>query len=298
MIIFERWEIMNLLSFRGKFVRVYLHAMRVLDIASLQFHNLFSRKSLIGEGKVVVSLTTYGLRISSVHLGIESIARGFLLPRRVILWLDDQAVIDNPPRALLRLKKRGLELRFCPNYGPHKKYYPYIDSLSFEAALEPLVIADDDMIYSRTWLSGLLDSYRDYPEAVSCTRAHELQIDEFPTPYSEWPACHSDKPSVHTFATGVGGVLYPPAAQFAIKSFGKGFEKCAPRADDIWLHYVTVSSGILIRQILPESLDLEFKILPFGQGTALHTVNVGLSANDEQISSTYDEPALAILRNS
>lgn len=285
------------MSFMRKARRLYPHFRRWLHIASLQAQNVFSSESVTGAGVVVVSLTTYGRRTEFVHLAVESIVRGTVRPGRIILWLDEADAMANPPKALLRLARRGLEIKQCSNYGPHKKYYPYVEALTSGRLPEPLVIVDDDFIYPQDWLQSLLDSYSEYPDSVSCTRAHEFQIDDTARPYSQWPSCRSDRPSFQTFATGVGGVLYPPSVQLAIKSYGTAFEACAPRADDVWLHYVAISNGNKIRQVHPIPLDLEFKILPFGQKTSLQVENVGLAANDKQIANTYDERALDILRD-
>lgn len=282
----------------SKLSRIRPHVQRWLNIASLQTQNMFSTRPVTGDGKVVVSLTTYGMRTAYVHLAIESIARGTVRPHRIILWLDESESLANPPKPLLRLARRGVEILPCSNFGPHKKYYPYLEARDENDLQDPLVIVDDDFVYPASWLASLLDSYRSFPEAVSCTRAHEMQVSDVPLPYSDWPSCKSDQPRVRTFATGVGGVLYPPNVQRAIKSLGTKFEECAPRADDVWLHYATVSSGSLIRQIQPNSLDLEFKILPFGQQTSLQAINVGMGANDRQISTTYDAQTLDIIRSS
>lgn len=281
-----------------KFARIYPHALRWVHIASLYAQNVFSRKQLTGDGEAIVSLTTYGERTAYVHLAVESLARGSVRAKRIILWLDETDVLERMPKPLKRLERRGLEIRACNNYGPHKKYYPYIETLDESNIVDPLVIIDDDFLYPAAWLDSLLDSYRKYPDAVSCTRAHEFQIGDTPKPYSEWPSCQSDSPSCRTFATGVGGVLYPPAVQLAIKSYGTRFSHCAPRADDVWLHYVTVASGKSVRQISSDPLNLEFRILPFAQGSSLQTENVGLSGNDRQIAMTYDERTLSLLRAS
>ena len=136
-----------------------VRALLVLaDMAWLLLSNRFSRKAVATkEPGAVVSLTTYGRRVGAVHLAIESIARGDTKPSRLILWLDDAALFANLPRPLLRLEHRGLEIRLCKNYGPHKKYYPYVESQ--KAFPYPLATADDDVIYPRSWLAGLLDAY-------------------------------------------------------------------------------------------------------------------------------------------
>lgn len=288
---------MNSFNMHKIITRLLPHIKRWLNIASLQAQNLYSKKPATGDGEVVVSLTTYGTRTAYVHLAIESIARGTVRPHRIILWLDEPEPLANLPKPLRRLARRGVEILPCANFGPHKKYYPYVEARDDTEFVEPLIIVDDDFVYPTSWLAGLLESYRTFPDAVSCTRAHEMQVGQAALPYSDWPSCSSDQPSVRTFATGVGGVLYPPVVQRAIKSLGTKFVECAPRADDVWLHYVTVSTGSSVRQIHPDSLDLEFKILPFGQETSLQAVNVGMGANDQQIVATYDERTLDIIRS-
>src|ERR1700728_2535296 len=76
------------------------------DMAWLLLSNRFSREPVAPcEPGAVVSLTTYGKRVRVVHLAIESIARGKTKPSRLILWLDDAALIANLPRPLLRLER-------------------------------------------------------------------------------------------------------------------------------------------------------------------------------------------------
>lgn len=280
----------------GHPMRIVRHINRWLFLAKLQLLNRFSAKPIIGSANVVVSLTTYGPRTRTVHLAIESIAGGRVRPQRVILWLDEFRDTDELPAPIKRLAKRGLEVRHCANYGPHKKYYPYVASMEPNRANRPLVIVDDDFLYPKTWLQSLMLSYAEYPNAVSCTRAHELQMAEAILPYSSWPACHTDQPSFRTFATGVGGVLYPPAVLFQIQKLGLSFLDKAPKADDIWLHYSAVAAGVPVRQVSSTPLDLEFKILPFGQDSSLQTVNVGEGQNDLQIKATYDTATLEVLK--
>lgn len=100
-------------------------------LLSLQLR-LLNRKStdpVIGDGDANVSLTSYGKRISSVWQTIETIGLGTVKPHRLILWLDDDAVVTDPPAPLRRLLARGLEIRHCRDYGPHKKYFPYVDEV-------------------------------------------------------------------------------------------------------------------------------------------------------------------------
>ena len=106
-------------------VREFLMAVQVVRFFLI---NRFGTTQVTEPGGPVVSLTTYGKRSQKVYFAIESIANGDLRPSRLILWIDDEAFLNNPPATIQRLAKRGLEVKPCKNFGPHKKYYPYVES--------------------------------------------------------------------------------------------------------------------------------------------------------------------------
>lgn len=273
-----------------------LHAIQLrADIRRLNQNNR-SGTAAVSTGKPgpVVSLTTYGKRAQEVYLAIESIARGSVLPSRLILWLDDIDLYNNPPKELARLKQRGLEIILCKNYGPHKKYYPYVEGQ--ETFTAPLVTADDDVIYSSTWLANLVSAHKEFPECVNCYRARVMTIREgVIVPYKEWPLCESTKPSFRTIGTGVSGIIYPSALLAALKSAGTEFETRCPKNDDLWLHVQAIRNGFKIRQIQPESIH--FPIIPGSQETSLFAENVSQGdGNDRQMGLTYEVTDRALLR--
>ena len=147
--------------------RAYLQ-LRVERLKAANRHGTFR---ITAPGGPVVSLTSFGKRIDSVYLAIESIARGSTLPSELILWLDDETRYNSLPSTLERLARRGLTIKLSKNYGPHTKYYPYISS-QHEFSL-PLVTADDDIIYPRDWLHNLTGPLSAIP-ALSAVTAHEL----------------------------------------------------------------------------------------------------------------------------
>lgn len=273
-----------------------LRALRLrADMRWMMLSNLFGWSSVVSEGSgPVVSLTTYGKRAQGVYLAIESIARGNTLPSRLILWLDDGALYANLPKPLLRLKRRGLEIRFCKNYGPHKKYYPYVESQNIFTS--PLVTADDDVIYPRSWLAGLLAAHRQFPGYVNCYRARVMMLHAGKiAPYREWPLCASTLPSYRTVATGVSGVIYPIALLEHLKLAGTDFESRCPKADDLWLHVQAIRSGFHIRQIQPE--PIHFPMIPGSQETSLYAENCAQEdGNDRQLAVTYEARDLELFR--
>jgi hypothetical protein len=220
--------------------KVFLHLQIALYTLCLKIANLCSHRPITGGCDVDVSITTYGDRTRRVWRTLETIGRGTLLPRSVILWHEDEAVLRNPPRSLRRLMKRGLKIKNCADYGPHKKYFPYV----MEANLErPLVTADDDVLYPRRWLAGLVAAYR--PDVVVAYRAYTMSNER----YILWPPCTSTIPSMNLLPTGVSGVLYPPKVLKALRVRGADFMRVCPHADDFWLHYAAVASGVLTRQV-------------------------------------------------
>jgi O-antigen/teichoic acid export membrane protein len=245
--------------------------------------NRYGRMPLTQANGLVVSLTSYGKRIRTVYLAIESIGRGRLRPSRIILWLDDRTAFENPPATIRRLVQRGLEVKLCDNYGPHKKYYPYLQSLqTFEA---PLVTADDDVFYPRGWLKELDQAFQQCPDVVNCYRAHIMTINERGIgKYENWGLATSTKPSVHHVATGVAGVLYPPAFLRSLKNAGNGFVDSCLKSDDVWLHVQAVRAGYKVRQIRPQAfLPLS---IPGAESIGLWKSNI-FGGNDRQIASTY-----------
>jgi hypothetical protein len=202
-----------------------------------------STTPVVGAGHANVSLTTYGKRIATVWKTIETIGSGTVRPRRLILWLDDAAVVANPPATLRRLQARGLEIRLCRDYGPHKKYFPYVQEMLDAEPDTTLVTVDDDAYYPPTWLEELLAAHE--PNEVTAFRAR-IRSDG---PYGTWRICATTEPSSRVFATGVSGVAYPPQLLRALRDRGEEFTKVCPRADDFWLHYAAVATKVPIRQV-------------------------------------------------
>ena len=219
-----------------------------LNIRRLRLQNVRATSSVVAAEGPVVSLTSYGERVNTVYLAIESIAAGSVLPSRIILWLDDLETLKNRPPSLKRLEARGLEVSLCAKFGPHTKYYPYL--LSQDNFNVPLVIADDDVLYTRWWLAGLQAAYVQNPRVVSCYRAHIVRLTHGAVqPYQMWGRCESTEPSFYHFATGVSGCIYPTRLLPKLKLAGPDFLQLCPKADDIWLHANALRAGFKIRQI-------------------------------------------------
>jgi len=263
-----------------------------LNCQCLRLRNKFSRASVVAPEGPIVSLTTYGQRMHTVYLTIESIGRGSLLPSQLILWIQDHHAFTHRPVELRRLERRGLEVRLTESYGSHSKYYPYL--LATDEFSKPLVTADDDALYNSWWLAGLTNAHELAPCAVHCYRARVVRLVKGGlAPYVTWTKCRSVEPGNRIFATGASGCIYPAEFLPYLKRAGTTFLYLCPRADDVWLHLNALRSGFTVRQVF--SRPLEFPSIPGTQHNALYKENCEQGENDVQISVTYKVGDLALL---
>jgi hypothetical protein len=261
-------------------------------LAALKRTNARSATSVLGDADVVVSLTTFGPRLESVAYTLESIAAGTAKPRRMVLWLDDADAYAHRPDTLRRLEARGLEVGLTENYGPHTKYFPTLDG-AIEAGL-PVVTADDDILYPRSWLAGLLTAAREHPGVINCYRASVVALEDGRlASYGRWPRCTDTRTSVARFGTGVSGVHYPLTMLRELASRGTAFVDSCLKADDIWLHWVALRAGIPVRQIAAK--PRHFPLLPGTQEQSLMADNVMLGRNDAYIAELYEPEDVAAL---
>jgi hypothetical protein len=252
------------------------------------------RSTRAPEAGVVVSLTTYGSRAGTVHLTIESILRGTVVPREIILWVDEDRLLQDPPAGLRRLAARGdVRIAASEGLGPHTKYFPYVRSVPGDFEV-PLVTADDDLLYPRHWLEQLMRAYAGAPDDVHCHRAHRIGVTGTGlAPYSSWSPCRDTERSNLSFATGVSGVLYPPRVLEQLRSEGTGFLDRCPRADDVWLNWVTLRAGSAVRQVA--AAPSEYPTIPLTQRRTLMVGNVAGGQNDEALRRTYGSADVAEL---
>lgn len=277
-----------------------LHARRRLEalwsertLFNLKLRNVFSLRSILNSDGPVVSLTSYGKRLGTVHLTIESIGRGRRKPSRLILWLDDHQALLNPPKTLRRLTKRGLEILPTENYRSHKKYLPYV--LGCQTFEKPLVTADDDVVYPTDWLSDLTTAYEENGDVINCFRARRIEVENGNLlPFASWPFCNTKNASFRNFSEGVGGVIFPPSYLYKLKLDGIGFMTTCPQHDDVWLNVIALRNGFRVRQVTTKAA--EFPSIPDTQDEGLWVTNLGPDGN-RQIRETYNSSDLIRLES-
>jgi hypothetical protein len=149
----------------------------------------------------------------------------------------------------------------------------------------PLVTADDDILYPNDWLKTLTDAFERDSNVVNGLRARVISVEgDRLAPYRQWTLCSSTKSSWRHLLNGASGAIYPPRLLAALKGVGSEFERCCPRADDIWLHANALRAGFKVRQIGRQAIH--FPMIPGSQATALYFDNTD-TGNDIQIAKTY-----------
>jgi hypothetical protein len=290
---------------KARFIQRLLHLPRrslrelvmCTRLVALWLANRYRRSLVIDISGPVVSLTTFGNRADRAYLAIESIAAGLLKPSRLILWIDEPTLLNNPPETLQRLRRRGLEILECYDYGPHKKYYPYVQSQQiFDRSL---VTADDDVLYPNYWLKTLVAASEQYPDSINCYIAHVMSLDKGTIRnYRQWKPCDSTRTDALNVAIGMGGAIYPAPFLIVLKQAGSHFESCCPRGDDLWLHAQALRSGYTTRQIFSKLPYLSFQTIPGMGNAALSHENVTHGhGNDIQIKATYTEEDFRLLQS-
>jgi hypothetical protein len=235
------------------------------------------------ENRIIVSLTSFPSRISRLWLVIETLLRQTKLPDKIVIWLseDQFTSLVDLPKSLLRLQKKGLEIRLCPgNLGSHKKYY-----YAFQEFPEDIVLTvDDDVFYNSRLIEYLEELYKKFPKCVCCNHCSEINVkDNHIQPYISWRDYFTaENPSYKLLAIGMGGILYPPKIFTATIFDTEPIVNCCYLADDIWLNIMEKIAKTMVVKSNYNSLYLP--IINYRNFT-LTEKNVIEGLNDKQLAS-------------
>jgi len=231
---------------------------------------------------LLVSLTTYGERIHSVHIAIESLLQQVLKADLVVLWLaEDEFSYDMIPEVLKLQEKRGLKIKFTRDIKSYKKLVPALKS--YPGAL--IVTVDDDFIYPVNFLDRLYKAWLKEPEIIHCYRAHRMKYDDAGTllPYNNWDfEVFDSDASMDIFPTGGAGALYFPGCFYSDVGCEDKFMSLCPTADDVWFKVMSLLKHIPCK-VLPEAPDYaRIEAIPVKNTACLWDVNK--LDNDVQLS--------------
>lgn len=242
--------------------------------------------------ELIVSLTTYSHRLYNVHLAIESIMQGTVLPNRIILWLGEEMREIPLPVVLQNQMKRGLEITFCKDIRAYTKLVPTL--CKYPSA--DVITIDDDLIYNYDLVESLLNAHNAYGDCIVARRIHKIVLgeDDQPLPYARWDWGHGYNAPTHlNFFTGVGGVYYPSGCLDKEVYNEKVFTEICQYADDIWFNAMALKKGtkvMRVRSFNPQGEDYLMNMSV--QNIALCLINNGQSLNDIQLKAVFERYGL------
>lgn len=191
--------------------------------------------------RVIVSLTSFPRRLTTLHLVIEGLLRQTVRPDKIVLYLTASQVpdVEKLPRKLLALRERGLEIRLCPDeIRSHTKYFYAMQEFPDDI----VITVDDDLFYRSDLIEELLRNHRAHPGHIIANWVKRINLDT--DQYRWWPDV-TDKPqSSHRFLLlGVSGVLYPPHSLPADTFDAENIKRLSLTADDVWLSAMALRQG-------------------------------------------------------
>ncbi|MBU8752325.1 hypothetical protein [Priestia megaterium] len=246
-------------------------------------------KTSLTDKEIIISLTSYSVRLNKVHLTIKTLLRQSHRVDNVILWISNEEykTIDQLPKSLLKLQKYGLELKLCADLKSHKKYYYAM----LENPESIVVTVDDDMYYPENLIEELIKGHLKYPQSICCLRGHYIKMNEKGNiaNYDQWHMEYQGEiqESMFICPTGCQGVLYPPKSLNQEAFEMDKIQELCPKADDLWLKFMSVknycSAVIIKKEVIP------FAEIRGSQAVTLSMDNNGNKENDIQLKALLKE---------
>lgn len=278
----------------GDYLRATKHEIKCtlyyyFYIVKYTIYSVFKQENGLNTQKrkvqLLVSLTSYPPRLNTVFLAIESLLNQTFKPDKIILWLSKSEI--NPgdlPNNLLRLKKRGLEIRFVDeNIKSYKKLVYAVEAFK----QHHIVTCDDDLMYHNWFLQGLYNAYQKHPNCISAYRARTMRKlnQQQLSSYNDWPLSNSQTPAYNIFATCGGGAWHPPGSLNEQIS-NRVFMQLSPYGDDIWFK----AMGLLnqTKTVLVNSYHVDFPSIHPEKSQIETLWQKNITKNDRQIKSVFD----------
>lgn len=270
-------------SVLGEFIKVYYKMFKPVAVNAIN--------SEPRQRKVIVSLTSYGRRVSeNLAVTIWSLLRQTYKPDAVILWLDKEKWNDALlPDCIKRLQKQGLTVKYCKDVRSYTKLIPALEMFPDEL----IITVDDDLFYKSTTVQRLVEAYEKNPNRIYAHRAHRPLFDKDNKlkPYNDWELELAPTEMQPVFLTGCGGVLYDKKLLHDDILREDLYMKLAPNADDVWFYFMTVlkkTETVVIPRKNCTYIPLDNFYQLFHKDARLAASNCKESRNDVQIRNVME----------
>lgn len=234
---------------------------------------------------VVVSLTSYPARLPQLHLVVRSLLHQTLPPREIVLYLGTDTKESDIPQSLRSLEQFNFTIRTgYEDLKPHKKYLFAMQ----EYPEDSIITVDDDVIYDKDFVRDLYNCHQKNPSCVCGRRVHRMTKDGAGRirSYNDWQwECREIlEPSFQLFATGCGGVLYPPNSLPPEAFDAVAIKSHCLNTDDVWLKFMELKAGVKV--VFTNSKIMHPLTVRKTQASALmHTNTAAENRNDLNIKA-------------
>ena len=239
---------------------------------------------------LVVSLTSFPVRISRLHLVIRGLLAQSLQPRKIVLYLSIDEFPDRTvPNKLSALSGEQFEIRFVEgNLRPYKKLLYAITDFPGST----IITVDDDNLHPPDCFARLWKAAAANPGAVICVRGRCMQIQKGAIAhYMDWTVTRSSKPSFMIFPVGGWGVLYPPGALHPMVGQLEVLKELAPLNDDVWFKAMSLLQDVPCYAIGSVKLSARLK---YENDYKLWDVNQHGDSYQQTVERVFDHFGLSV----
>lgn len=261
-------------------------------IAPIYFHFTRNHKNyklkpcLKENNRIIISVTSFPLRIKKLWVVIETILRQSQKPDKLILWLslEQFSSIDILPKKIVAQVKRGLEIRFVnEDIKSFKKFY-----YSFQEFPQDYILTiDDDIFYESHLIENIINLSKTYKNSIIAAYCKKINWNSTNlSSYSSWPLIkEKTTPNYQCFFGTGGGTLFPPNS-LDHDIFKKDlFLNLSPTADDIWINTMCRLNNTPIACTGQISCYFPVKIK---SNKTLDSLNNGMNQNDIQLGKVIN----------
>lgn len=232
--------------------------------------------------KLIVSLTSHSVRIKNINRTVFSILGGTFSDLKVVLTLykDDVKLIT--PEIQNLIDGGFIELIVADkDLGPHLKYF-YVMQKYRDL---PILTIDDDIMYRQTMVEEMYNEYLKH-NCVIAQKCFEILHDKnkLIIDFPRWCNFITQRayPTHMIFATGVGGILYPPNCFKLDDSFIPEILD-SKYDDDFYLKDLEVRNDIKIYATKHRYEDLYAKVLDDKETQSIALWNSNIEKSNESL---------------
>lgn len=236
--------------------------------------------------EIIVSMASYAPRLAKLAPTLQSLAEQTRHPDRLLVWIPrkdaPKGYLSFSAEVLHAISESGAEIRWVDtDLGPHNKYYHAMR----EYPEATIITVDDDGIYDRRLVEVLVDASSRFPKSIVAMRTHMMLFspEGDVLPYRDWNREQAevlDCPRRDLFATGFGGVLYPPHSLSSHVFDEQAIRRTCIKADDLWLK---IMSALAKTTVVAPCPLLTPGYSPDTQDVALCLDNLDKDENDKQL---------------